>query len=345
MAASVVNTHYGQPMNRTLSSSGYSIKEKRCYEEQRYQGKRNSIISERVIEHEYKVPKRIVREEVIEKVIVVPERVMTEHMIEEVQKVREKIIEIAKPVIRERVVEVPDIVYMEKIIEVPETIYQEKVVEVPFTTYEERIVEVPKIVRQEKVVEIPDIQYREIPVERVIEVPEIREQTVIKEVPVPQYIDKIVPEYVTVEVPHDIVRHAPVPVEATTTFEYSLPQLKAKYNTVDLTLYVPRFIEVPVPAEFMDASSIAQSEQYMHQVSSLAAQTAPSLCEVENLVGSIKKSGIAQIMQNGNYQEALMDAWKKGQLNFERTSHKMTYTGVQYENRHRSNKHRLSHKH
>lgn len=93
-----------------------------------------------------------------------------------------------------------------------------------------------------------------------------------------------------------------------------MPQLKPRYKTVDLNLYVPRFIEVPIPAEFMDEVTIAEAEQYMHQVAIIASQTAPSLCDVENLAGTIKTSGIASILRDGDYQTSLKKAWKNGKI-------------------------------
>lgn len=44
----------------------------------------------------------------------------------------------------------------------------------------------------------------------------------VREVPVTQYLDKDVPEIVNVEVPYDVHRNIPVPLESITTFEYKL---------------------------------------------------------------------------------------------------------------------------
>ncbi|XP_055388865.1 uncharacterized protein LOC129617845 [Condylostylus longicornis] len=88
------------------------------------------VISERIVEHEVRVPKKVVREDIVEKLIVVPEKVVHEEVVEDIQMVREKIIEVAKPIIQERIVEVPEIEYIERIVEVPEVILQEKIKEV-----------------------------------------------------------------------------------------------------------------------------------------------------------------------------------------------------------------------
>jgi len=282
---------------------------------QRVDESRASILSERFVEHEIKVPKKIVREEVIEKVIVVPERLLHEEVIEEVQKVREKIIEVAKPIIQEKIVEVPEIEYVERIVEVPERIVQEKIREVPRIEYQERIVEIPKIITQEKIVEVPDIQYRDVPYERVVEVPEIHEEFVVKEIPVPQYVDKPVPQYVDVEVVKDVERNIPVPVEAITTFEYKMPRLRPRYNKVTYPVYLPRFIEVPVALELLNSDLISMAEKYLAQVKVLSG-TAASLCEIENLAANIMKADFQTHLASADLQSAVMKAWQSGILQF-----------------------------
>jgi len=273
-----------------------------------------SVISERVVEHEIKVPKKIVREEIIEKVVIVPEKILHEEVVEEVQKIREKIVEVARPIIQEKIVEVPEIEYIEKIIEVPERVVQERLKHVPKIEYRERIVEIPKIVTQEKIVEVPEIEYRDVPYEKIVEVPEIREEVVIREVPVPQYVNKPVPEYVTLEVPQNIPRNIPVPVEALTTFEFLLPQLKPKYNKVQIPIYAPRFVEVPIPAELMDANVLAQAEHLSSQVAILASRQAPSLCEVEKLAEFAKNNNFHEHLSSANLQQAIEQAWRNGTI-------------------------------
>lgn len=254
------------------------------------------IVSERVTEHEVRVPKRVVREEIIEKVIVVPEKLVREEVVEEVVRIRQKIIELAKPIIQETIIEVPEIEYIERIVEVPEVIIQEKIKEVPRVEIQERIIEIPKIIQQEKVVEVPEIEYVDVPYEKIIEVPEVREQVVLRQIPVPQYVDKPVPEYIDTEIIQDVTRTVPVPVEAIITLELHLPKICPRYRKVDVPLYVPRFIEIAVPCEMMDEQMVAQAEAYARQVAFLASQSAASLCELENLGGTLKNMDIATLM-------------------------------------------------
>jgi len=272
------------------------------------------ILSERVIEHEVKVPKKVIREDIVEKVVIIPEKIVHEEFLEEKQMIREKIIEVATPVIQERIVEVPEIEYIEKIVEVPELILQEKIREVPRIEIQERIIEVPRVITQERMVEVPEIEYREYPVEKIVEVPEVIEQVVIKEIPIPQYVDKPVPEYVDVQIEQEVNRVIPVPVEAVTTCHFTLPRLRPQYTNVEVPLYVPRFIEVPIPVDAMDGQTVMQAEQYAQQVAMLATSNAFSLCEVENIAGTIKQADFASVLAKRDYSTLLTQHWQAGRL-------------------------------
>lgn len=247
------------------------------------------VISERVVEHEVRVPRKVIREDIVERVIVVPEKVVHEEVVEDLTTVRQRVVEVARPVIQERIVEVPEIEVVQRIVEVPEVVIQEKIREVPRIEVQERIIEIPRIIEQQRIVEVPEIEYHEVPVERIVEVPEFYEQVVIKQVPVPQYVEKAYPEIVNVEVTEDVSRQVPVPIEAVTTIELKVPRLRPRYTKHDIPLYVPRFVEVAMPAELMDASAIAEAEHYARQVTLLASQSAASLCEVERLAGALKE--------------------------------------------------------
>lgn len=282
---------------------------------------RNHIIGERTVEHEVRVPRRIVHEEVFEKVVVIPEVIQREEVIEEVQIVREKIVEVAKPVIQEKIVEVPEYIYVDKIVEVPERILQEKIREVPRIEYQERIHEVPKIITQEKLVEVPNIEYHEYLVEKIVEVPEIHEQIVTKEIPITQYVDVSYPEYVNVDVPYEVQRNIPIPVEAVSTFEYKLPNFKSRVNKVQYPIYVPRFIEVPVAEELLSAGLVSNLNQNCAQVGLLAGLTqAVSLCEVENLATMVRSTDVESSLAAANLHEALRDAWANGHIRVSQAS-------------------------
>lgn len=275
------------------------------------------IISERIVEHEVRIPKKVIREDIVEKVIIIPEKVLHEEITEDISIVREKIVEVAKSIIHERIVEVPEYEYIEKLVEVPEVVLQEKIREVPRIEYQERITQVPKIITQERIVEVPEIEYREVPYEKIVEVPEVHEQTVLKHIPVPQYVDRPVPEYVNVEVEQDVTRHIPVPIETITTINLTIPRMRPRYTVQDVPLYVPRFIEVALPAELMEATAIAEAEHYAQQVAFIASQNAVSLCEIERLAGTLKDLDVhySGMMTELDVSQHLSNAWTQGGLN------------------------------
>jgi len=274
---------------------------------------RTSVIGERVVEHSVKVPKRIIVEEIIEKVVIIPEKRIREEVREDVELIKEKIIEVQKPVIHEKIIEVPEIEYVEKIVEVVEVVAQEKIKEVAKIEYQERVVEIPRIEQREKIVEVPQVEYRDIPVERVEEVPEIREQVVIKEIPVPQYVEKPIMEYVTVEEPVDVQRAVPVPVEAIVTYEFTLPRINPVWRQVDVPLYVPRFVEVPVPVEMMHDRAIEEANVYSKQVAMLGMQQSTSLCEIETLAKS-KPIDFKAMMKTDDVTSVVIKALQSGLL-------------------------------
>eukprot|EP01070_Trichotokara_eunicae_P009856 Trichotokara_eunicae@DN6193_c0_g1_i1.p1 len=234
-------------------------------------------------------------------------------MIEETQTIKEKVIEIAKPILQERIVEVPEIEYVEKLVEVVERIIQEKIVEIPKVEIQERIRRIPRVVVQEKIIEIPEYEYREYAVEKIVEVPQIHEKIVNKEVRVPQYIDKPTPHEVAVHMQEDVFRKVPVPVEATSTFNFRMSKLSADYDVVEIPLYVPRFIEVPVPAEFMDDALVNQAHHFHDQIKAVAQSNAPSLGEVENLAGAIQSSDVKGMIKQ-DYSGMLNHSWASGRI-------------------------------
>lgn len=295
---------------------------------------RSHVLEEEYVEHEIRVPRRIVREEVIEKVIVVPEKRQTEEIVEDLCKVRERIIKIARPTIIEKIVEIPEIEYIEKIVEVPERIVQEKIVEVEKIIREERIVDVPRIEYVERSYEVIDdslpVQYRDYQVDKIVEVEDWKDEIVVREVVVPQYVEKSQPIYVEKEVVKNIPVDVPLPVEAEITYEFTLPHLQPNFHKVTYPVYLPRFIEVPVAAELLTPQLNYLAENFRTQIKALengastggvaAPGTGPntvtpvSLQEIEELATQIMKTDFQTQLSSVDLQSAVMNAWHKGTL-------------------------------
>jgi len=233
--------------------------------------------------------RKVIREEVIEKVIVVPETIQIEEWVEDEYDMEETIVEVAKKFQIEKTVEVPEIEIVEKLIEQIETVVREKIIEVPKIETIERIVEVPVIQTVEKIVEVPEVQYNDVPVEKIIEIPEYKTEEVIREVKKPQFVDKTIEQKKLIADTRALGRKLPVPVEAETIVEFTVPSIRANYIKKKFPVYLPRFIEVPVSKQFVDAGLAAQNEKYTARLSNLMnAGHAVSLCEIEQLASEYK---------------------------------------------------------
>ncbi|PHJ22286.1 alveolin domain containing intermediate filament imc12 [Cystoisospora suis] len=94
-------------------------------------------------------------------------------------------------------------------------------------------------------------EYREVRQMNSVEVPEIHFQYVDKhvEVPAPYELPIIMPRQVPVQ--QIVDRNIPKPVEVRTTHNYRMPRIKPKYYDVHVPIYVPRYVEVPVPSHFL----------------------------------------------------------------------------------------------
>eukprot|EP01055_Gregarina_sp_Pseudo9_P005413 Gregarina_sp_Pseudo_9__5412@NODE_667_length_2397_cov_29_102205_g630_i0_p1_GENE_NODE_667_length_2397_cov_29_102205_g630_i0NODE_667_length_2397_cov_29_102205_g630_i0_p1_ORF_typecomplete_len705_score172_74IMCp/PF12314_8/1_8e04IMCp/PF12314_8/1_7e02IMCp/PF12314_8/2_8e16IMCp/PF12314_8/0_017IMCp/PF12314_8/8_9e02EZH2_N/PF18601_1/3_4e03EZH2_N/PF18601_1/0_27_NODE_667_length_2397_cov_29_102205_g630_i0672181 len=281
------------------------------------------VLAEYFIEHEVKVPKKMVREDVIERTYVIPERVLVEEYVAEDAKYLEKIVEVAHPVIQEKIVEVPEYEYVEKLVEVPQRVIQEKYREVPKVSVQERIIEVPKIVQKDKIVEVPMYEYHDVLVEKNVEVPEIREEVVIKEVPVPQYVEKLVAEERTVEIQEDVPRNTPVPVESYTQLELVLPRVRTIRTALDVPVYIPRFVEVPVAAEFCAEEFVDCAERCGQEVSRLMmrASTEPlSLSELENVAEFVQNQQFEETFARQEFVANFVHWWRSNQLSIDEVS-------------------------
>lgn len=65
-------------------------------------------------------------------------------------------------------------------------------------------------------------------------------------------------------------------------------QIRPYYAKIDVPLYVPRFVEVAVPAEMMDEQLALTVERYSTQLALLSNQSAASLSEIEKLGLAVK---------------------------------------------------------
>ncbi|KAH0474498.1 MAG: uncharacterized protein KVP18_001696, partial [Porospora cf. gigantea A] len=161
--------------------------------------------------------------------------------------------------------------------------------------------------------------YRDSHVETVVEVPEIRYLDKIINKPVPTYVEKEIPDYVTVDSTEKVHRKIPVPVEAVTTFEYELPQIRPHYTKVKYPVYLPRFVEVPVAKQLLTETMLHKADQHLNQVRLLDdAKKAVSLCDIENLAAHIRKEDIVTLTKDKDLKETLLRDVRTAQVPVQR---------------------------
>jgi hypothetical protein len=277
------------------------------------------ILSEDIEERDVKVMKRIVHQDNYEKIIVVTETELREELVEMVQKIKGKVVRFTRPVIREKLVENTTVHTQEVPVKVVEKVFQERIKHVPKIEHRQRVVQVPKYIVKESIVEVPQIEYKEVIKEKIVEVPEIKERYVIQPVPVPEYVEKPVPQEIVVDKIVEVERSIPQPLEVVSTAEYLLPQMAPKLQVVKYPLYVPRFTEVPVPAELFTKEEIQSMENLITRIQGLTGSPAIGLHDLEQLAESCRSSiNMASArMTPENYEAALSEAWRNGQLNIE----------------------------
>eukprot|EP00915_Cephaloidophora_sp_WS-2016_P001823 GHVH01002479.1.p1 GENE.GHVH01002479.1~~GHVH01002479.1.p1 ORF type:complete len:528 (+),score=94.46 GHVH01002479.1:230-1813(+) len=248
------------------------------------------IIGERVIASgKGRRGRKVIREEVIERLIVVPETVQIEEWVDDEYDMEETVIEIAKKFQIEKIVETPEIEIVERIVEQIETIVREKIVEVPVIQTVERIIEIPIIQTMETIVEVPKVQYNDIPVEKIVEVVEFQNEDVIREIKRPEFREKIIEQKRLIAINETCSRLLPVPVEAETIVEFTIPHLRANYMKKKFPVFIPRFIEVPVSKRFLEAGVRFESDALKASlVDLISARPAVNLCELENVASQLK---------------------------------------------------------
>ncbi|CBZ56058.1 conserved hypothetical protein [Neospora caninum Liverpool] len=102
---------------------------------------------------------------------------------------------------------------------------------------------------------------------RVVDVPFVhyRQTMCVKEVKVPVEVTKVAVKKVEVEGIHEVPiiqpreigvhqvvrRNVPEPIDVYTVQKYTMPRIQPKYYDVEVPIYVPRYVEVPVPSHFV----------------------------------------------------------------------------------------------
>ncbi|PFH38140.1 alveolin domain containing intermediate filament IMC12 [Besnoitia besnoiti] len=105
--------------------------------------------------------------------------------------------------------------------------------------------------RGTQVVDVPFVHYRQTLTVKEVKVPVEVTKVSVKKVEVPgvHEVPIIKPREVSV---HQVVRrNVPDPVDVFTVQTYNMPRIQPKYYDVEVPIYVPRYVEVPVPSHFV----------------------------------------------------------------------------------------------
>lgn len=121
----------------------------------------------------------------------------------------------------------------------------------------------------------------------------------------PYQVNKLIPEFVQKEVLVDVVRQIPVGIERNVTVEFTLPKFRSTWTTINFPVYAPRFIEVPIPSEVLDASTLEHLQALHEQVQMVTAHPAPSICEVEILADIIRNFEMPDRICDDSVQSAI----------------------------------------
>lgn len=270
----------------------------------------NRVLSQRTVEHQVVIPKLIRTEEITERVETQTETRLVEDITEEIVKVRETQKHIARPVIHEKLVEVEEIEYRE----VPQSpSIRERIVERPVVQVQTKLVEIPRKIEQHKVIEQAEFEFVPVVTEKEVKIPEVKEEVVIVEKRVPHVVKVQVPEPTDVIVEREVHRRIPLPLEHVTKLKMELPALEPEYEVVDVPVYVPRFIEVPVPVESMDDQLVHEMKRYSECLTGLTLTSASTLFHVENLASEIRRLD----MENAFVPNKLAKSWTEGTMPIE----------------------------
>eukprot|EP00915_Cephaloidophora_sp_WS-2016_P007791 GHVH01010781.1.p1 GENE.GHVH01010781.1~~GHVH01010781.1.p1 ORF type:complete len:240 (-),score=36.39 GHVH01010781.1:31-750(-) len=122
-------------------------------------------------------------------------------------------------------------------------------------------------------------------------------------------------------------RRIPLPVEHVSVLEFWVPKMRVEYESVEIPLYVPKFIEVPYPADLMDEKTFDYAMHFRKHIDNFAEADHASLCEVENVAAAVTASEFSKLLASSNIPEVAEEAWMKGKLRFDYASYDKVLQG------------------
>lgn len=179
-----------------------------------------------------------------------------------------------------------------------------------------------------KPVEVPLYEFMDVEVEKVVEVPTPVEKVIIHEIPKPQYVEKVYKVKNEVKILENIRRRVPCPLEHVTQYVFTLPMIRPTFDEITVPLHIPRFIDIPVPADTLPPGVASRCELLAERVQYLY-EGGVSLCEIENIAAAIGATNFDEVSKLESLRQdvAVMRAWDTGSLKLKpgQTELKMDY--------------------
>lgn len=197
-------------------------------ESRRFGSGPSRLVSSRVVSRGSE--RRVVKDYVIEREVRVPKRVTREDVIEK------KVVVLEKRLVEE-IVHVPE-KRIETVVHVRTPIVVEKIVEVPEYELVEKSVVVPEKIQMERPLTSTSTNGSTTP-----------------------SLSTIQPSPCCSSAQQTKKRKIPVPVESSVRLELVLPTIRSVPTSINLPVFVPRFVEVPVTAEFCDENLLNTADK------------------------------------------------------------------------------------
>jgi len=178
----------------------------------------------------------------------------------------------------------------------------------------ERLIDVKETSTGEFTNEVIEKQVGEYPVNRVITVDQVVEKVINIPSDDTEYMERTISEESIPTPEQGLIRRIPLPVEEVTTMEFWLPRMRVEYESVEIPLYIPKFIEVPYPADLLDEKTQDYARHFNKHIDNFSNASSASLCEVENVASAVTATDFSKMIASANIPKVSEKAWLRGKL-------------------------------
>lgn len=180
---------------------------------------------------------------------------------------------------------------------------------VPIIEKVERIIHKTVRVEEEKIVEVPKIEIVEKPVEEIVEIEQIEIVEKIVDVPVDQHVDVEVRVEKDVPVINDVSRFTPETYETVQPYKFILRGVGAEYQTQKMNIYIPRYVQVPIPSYLLTDKQKEEMRDMASMVERVARHPYPSLSDIETITTWLleRQNELKELQEKGKPTKQFID--------------------------------------